>query len=66
MQATAEQCLALHSPDRPLFDGTCVTGRNRDQECLVAGCAARGVQPGGMTVVMDRRLLKDDMRLFTT
>jgi hypothetical protein len=52
--AIVEQCLALHLPAIWI------------QERIVAEAAARQAQAGGMTVVMDRCLLKDYVRLFTT
>ena len=52
--AIVEQCLALHLPAIWI------------QEGIVHEAAARTAQAGGMTVVMDRCLLKDYVRLFTT
>ena len=52
--AIVEQCLALHLPAIWI------------QEGIVHEAAARQAQAGGMTVVMDRCLLKDYVRLFTT
>ena len=51
--AIVEQCLALHLPAIWI------------QEGIVAEAAARQAQAGGMTVVMDRCLLKDYVRLNT-
>jgi predicted CoA-binding protein len=51
--AIVEQCLALHLPAIWI------------QEGIVADAAARQAQAGGMTVVMDRCLLKDYVRLMT-
>ena len=52
--AIVEQCLALHLTAIWI------------QEGIVHDAAARKAQAGGMTVVMDRCLLKDYVRLFTT
>jgi uncharacterized protein len=52
--AIVEQCLALHLPAIWI------------QEGIVHDDAALQAQTGGMTVVMDRCLLKDYVRLFTT
>ncbi len=51
--AIVEQCLALHLPAIWI------------QEDIVHEAAARQAQAGGMTVVMDRCLLKDYVRLKT-
>lgn len=51
--AIVEQCLALHLPSIWI------------QEGIVADAAAQRAQEGGMTVVMDRCLLKDFIRLNT-
>jgi len=51
--AIVEQCLALHLP------GIWI------QEGIVATAAAHRAQAGGMTVVMDRCLLKEYVRLKT-
>jgi predicted CoA-binding protein len=51
--AIVEQCLALHLPSIWI------------QEGIVADAAAQRAQAGGMTVVMDRCLLKDYVRLNT-
>jgi hypothetical protein len=53
LPAIVEQCLALHLPSIWI------------QEGIVADAAARRAQAGGMTVVMDRCILKDYVRLFT-
>jgi predicted CoA-binding protein len=50
----AEQCLALHLPAIWI------------QEGIVHNAAAQRAQAGGMTVVMDRCLLKDYVRLHTS
>ena len=52
--AIVEQCLALHLPAIWI------------QEGIVHEATAREAQAGGMTVVMDRCLFKDYVRLFTT
>jgi hypothetical protein len=52
--AIVEQCLALHLPAIWI------------QEGIVHEAAAQQAQTGDMTVVMDRCLLKDYVRLFTT
>jgi predicted CoA-binding protein len=51
--AIVDACLALHSPALWL------------QEGIVAEAAARRARDAGMTVVMDRCLYKDYVRLFT-
>ena len=51
--AIVEQCLALHLPAIWI------------QEGIVAEAAAHEAQAGGMTVVMDRCLLKDYVRINT-
>jgi predicted CoA-binding protein len=51
--AIVEQCLALHLPAIWI------------QEGIVAESAAADAQAGGMTVVMDRCLLKEYVRLKT-
>ncbi|MHB0916971.1 MAG: CoA-binding protein [Thiobacillus sp.] len=51
--AIVDQCLALHLP------------RIWIQEGIVADAAARAAQAGDMTVVMDRCILKDYVRLNT-
>ncbi|MBU4499342.1 MAG: CoA-binding protein [Gammaproteobacteria bacterium] len=51
--AIVEQCLALHLPSIWI------------QEGIVHDDAAHRAQAGGMTVVMDRCILKDYVRLFT-
>ncbi len=52
--AIVGQCLALHLPAIWI------------QEGIVHEAAAQQARAGGMTVVMDRCLLKDYVRLFTT
>lgn len=52
--AIVEQCLALHLPAIWI------------QEGIVHEAAAQRAHTGGMTVVMDRCILKDYVRLFTT
>jgi hypothetical protein len=54
--AIVAQCLALHSTHRPFL---------WIQEGIVHEAAAREAQAGGMTVVMDRCILKDYIRLMT-
>jgi hypothetical protein len=51
--AIVEECLALHLPAIWI------------QEGIVADAAAQRAQAGGMTVVMDRCLLKEYVRLMT-
>ncbi len=53
LPAIVEQCLALHSPSIWI------------QEGIVAEAAALQAQAGGMTVVMDRCILKEYVRLKT-
>ncbi|MDP3585716.1 MAG: CoA-binding protein [Thiobacillus sp.] len=54
--AIVAQCLALHFTHRPFL---------WIQEGIVHEAAAREAQAGGMTVVMDRCILKDYIRLMT-
>jgi hypothetical protein len=51
--AIVDQCLALHLPAIWI------------QEGIVIDAAARAAQAGGMTVVMDRCIFKDYVRLMT-
>jgi hypothetical protein len=51
--AIVDQCLALHLPAIWI------------QEGIVVDAAAHAAQAGGMTVVMDRCILKDYVRLNT-
>jgi len=51
--AIVDQCLALHSPALWI------------QEGIVADAAAQRARDAGMTVVMDRCIYKDYVRLFT-
>jgi hypothetical protein len=51
--AIVDQCLALHLPAIWI------------QEGIVVDAAAHAAQAGGMTVVMDRCILKDYVRLMT-
>ena len=51
--AIVEQCLALHLPAIWI------------QEGIIAEAAAHQAQDGGMTVVMDRCILKEYVRLMT-
>ena len=53
MPAIVDQCLALHLPAIWI------------QEGIVVDAAARAAQAGDMTVVMDRCILKDYVRLMT-
>lgn len=53
LPAIVEQCLALHLPAIWI------------QEGIVAEAAAQRARAGGMTVVMDRCILKDYLRLNT-
>lgn len=53
LPAIVEQCLALHLPSIWI------------QEGIVAEAAAQQARAGGMTVVMDRCILKDYIRLKT-
>lgn len=53
LPAIVEQCLALHLPSIWI------------QEGIVNETAAQRAQAGGVTVVMDRCILKDYVRLFT-
>jgi predicted CoA-binding protein len=64
--AIVEQCLALHSMQRPFLTLPHLPAAIWIQEGIVHEDAAQQAQAGGMTVVMDRCLLKDYVRLFTT
>jgi len=64
--AIVEQCLALHSMQRPASTLHHLPAAIWIQEGIVHEDAAHQAQAGGMTVVMDRCLLKDYVRLFTT
>jgi predicted CoA-binding protein len=63
--AIVEQCLALNSMHRPFSTVHPSPGAIWIQEGIVHEAAARQAQAGGMTVVMDRCLLKDYVRLMT-
>ena len=63
--AIVEQCLALHSMHRPFSTVHHLPSAIWIQEGIVADAAAQRAQAGGMTVVMDRCLLKEHIRLFT-
>jgi hypothetical protein len=64
--AIVEQCLALHSMQRPFSTLQHLPAAIWIQEGIVHDAAAQQAQAGGMTVVMDRCLFKDYVRLFTT
>ena len=64
--AIVEQCVALNSMHRPFSTVHRLPSAIWIQEGIVHEAAARTAQAGGMTVVMDRCLLKDYVRLFTT
>lgn len=63
--AIVEQCLALHSMQRPYSTGQRLPAAIWIQEGIVHEAAAQHAQAGGMTVVMDRCLLKEYVRLKT-
>ena len=63
--AIVEQCLALNSMHRPFSTVHPSPGAIWIQEGIVHEAAAEQAQAGGMTVVMDRCLLKDYVRLMT-
>ncbi len=63
--AIVEQCLALHSLHQPFSTVHPLPTAIWIQEGIVHEDAAQGAQAGGMTVVMDRCLLKDYIRLKT-
>lgn len=63
--AIVEQCLALHSMQRPFSTLHHLPAGIWIQEGIVAEAAAQHAQAGGMTVVMNRCILKDYVRLFT-
>jgi len=63
--AIVEQCLALHSMHRPFSTAHQLPSALWIQEGIVHDAAAQHAQAGGMTVVMDRCILKDYVRLFT-
>jgi len=63
--AIVEQCLALHSLHRPFSTAQHSPAAIWIQEGIVHEAAAREAQAGGMTVVMDRCILKDYVRLMT-
>ncbi|WP_419184921.1 CoA-binding protein [Thiobacillus denitrificans] len=63
--AIVAQCLALHSMHRPFSTVHHLPGAIWVQEGIVHEAAAQRAQAGGMTVVMDRCILKDYVRLMT-
>ncbi len=63
--AIVEQCLALHSMHRPFSTVHRLPSAIWIQEGIVHEAAALRAQAAGMTVVMDRCLLKDYVRLKT-
>ena len=65
LPAIVEQCLALHSMQRPFSTLHRLPAAIWIQEGIVHEAAAQHAQAGGMSVVMDRCLLKDYVRLFT-
>lgn len=65
VQAIVEQSLALHSMHRPFSTVHRLPAAIWIQEGIVHEAAARAAQAGGMTVVMDRCILKDYVRLMT-
>lgn len=65
LPAIVEQCLALHSMHRPFSTVHHLPEAIWIQEGIVHEGAARRAQDHGMTVVMDRCLLKEAIRLDT-
>ena len=63
--AIVEQCLALHSMQRPDSTAHRLPAAIWIQESIVHEAAARHAQAGGLTVVMDRCILKEYARLKT-
>jgi len=63
--AIVAQCLALHSMHRPFSTVHHSPAAIWIQEGIVHEAAAQQAQAGGMTVVMDRCILKDYVRLMT-
>lgn len=63
--AIVEQCLALHSPQAPVPPVHHRPNAIWIQEGIVHDGAARRAQAGGMTVVMNRCIIKEYVRLFT-
>ena len=63
--AIVEQCLALHSMQRPFSTVHPSPGALWIQEGIVHEAAAQQAQAAGMTVVMDRCLFKEYVRLKT-
>lgn len=65
LPAIVEQCLALHSMQRPFSTLHHSPAAIWIQEGIVHDAAALRAQASGMTVVMDRCLLKEFVRLKT-
>ncbi|MCD6706350.1 MAG: CoA-binding protein [Thiobacillus sp.] len=63
--AIVEQCLALHSLQRSDSTAHRLPAAIWIQEGIVHEAAAQRAQDGGMTVVMDRCILKEYVRLKT-
>ena len=63
--AIVEQCLALHSMQRPFSTVHPLPSAIWIQEGIVHEAAAQHAQAGGMTVVMGRCILKEYVRLMT-
>jgi len=66
LPAIVEQCLALHSMHRPFSTMHHSPAAIWIQEGIVHAGAAQLAEAGGMTVVMDRCLLKEFVRLKTS
>jgi len=66
LPAIVEQCLALHSMHRPFSTMHHSPTAIWIQEGIVHAGAAQLAEAGGMTVVMDRCLLKEFVRLKTS
>jgi hypothetical protein len=63
--AIVEECLALHCMHRPFATPPRLPAAIWIQEGIVHEAAAQRAQAGGMTVVMDRCILKEYVRLMT-
>ena len=65
LPAIVEQCLALHSTQPAVTPGHRLPNAIWIQKGIVHEAAARRAQAGGMTVVMDRCIIKEYVRLYT-
>ena len=64
LPAIVEQCLALHSTQPAVTPGHRLPNAIWIQKGIVHEAAARRAQAGGMTVVMDRCIIKEYVRLY--